>query len=221
MLACAVAIGAVAGLLGPRAGRYGAPRAAAVVLVAAGMQLASLHVPAPAHGPVLAGSIALGVSWLVLQRDHLASRLLRVGVALNVAVIALNRGMPVDPDALAAVGRAGTDVTDGFLYKHVPMTGDTMLPWLGDRIPVPVQRNVISPGDVLMAIAICLWVADGFASWRYSRRSAGAVHGEHRGGPCRELVRGDELANLGEDGVGRLAPREPAVDLDGQVGSGR
>ena len=188
MLFVMVLVGVVAGLVRPRRARFGAPRAVAIVLAAAAIQVASVATTGVMHTALLATSVALGALWIALQRRHLASVLLGVGAALNVAVVVANGGMPVDSGALARVGRRDVDVTRGFLYKHVPMTGDTRLSWLGDRIPVPIQRNVISVGDVVMAVAICLWVADGVGSWWNERRSAGPVHGEHGCGPGREVV---------------------------------
>ena len=188
MLVVMVLVGVVAGLVRPRPARLGAPRAVLVVFAAAAIQIASVATAGVVHAALLATSIMLGALWIALQRRHVASVLLAIGVALNVAVVAANGGMPVDSGALARVGRRDVDVTRGFLYKHVPMTDDTRLSWLGDRIPVPVQRNVISVGDVLMAVAICLWVADGVGSWWYDRRSAGPVNREHGGGPGREVV---------------------------------
>ena len=188
MLVVTVLLGVVAGLARPRRARFGAPRAVAIVLAAAVIQVVSAATTGVAHTALLATSVVLGVLWIALQRRHLASVLLGIGVGLNVAVVAANGGMPVDSWALARVGRRDTDVTRDFLYKHVPMTGDTRLSWLADRIPVPIQRNVISAGDVLMAVAICLWVADGVGSWWNERRSAGPVHREHGRGPGREVV---------------------------------
>lgn len=188
MLVVMVLVGVVIGLVRPRRSRFGAPRAVAVVFVAAALQVVSVATSGILHAALLVVSLTLGALWLALQRRHVASVLLGIGVALNVAVVVANGGMPVDPDALARVGRRDVDVTRGFLYKHVPMTEDTRLSWLGDRIPIPIQRNVISVGDVLMAVAICLWVADGVGSWRNDRRSAGAVHREHGSGPGCEVV---------------------------------
>jgi len=183
-----VLVGVVAGLVRPRRTRFGTPRAVVVVFAAAVAQIVSIATTGVMHTALLATSVVLGLLWIALQRRHLASVLLGVGAALNVAVVAANGGMPVDSGALARVGRRDVDVTRGFLYKHVPMTSDTRLSWLGDRIPVPIQRNVISVGDVLMAVAICLWVADGVGSWWNDRRSAGPVHREHGRGPGREVV---------------------------------
>lgn len=188
MLFVMVLVGVVAGLVRPRRARFGTPRAVAIVFAAAAIQVASVATTGVMHTALLATSVVLGALWIALQRRHLASVLLGVGAALNVAVVVANGGMPVDSGALARVGRRDVDVTRGFLYKHVPMTSDTRLSWLGDRIPVPIQRNVISLGDVLMAVAICLWVADSVGSWWNERRSAGPVHREHGGGPGREVV---------------------------------
>ena len=188
MLFVMVLVGVVAGLVRPRRTRFGTPRAVVVVFAAAVAQIVSIATTGVMHTALLATSVVLGLLWIALQRRHLASVLLGVGAALNVAVVTANGGMPVDSGALARVGRRDVDVTRGFLYKHVPMTSDTRLSWLGDRIPVPIQRNVISVGDVLMAVAICLWVADGVGSWWNDRRSAGPVHREHGRGPGREVV---------------------------------
>jgi Family of unknown function (DUF5317) len=187
VLVVMVLVGVVAGLVRPRRARYGPPRAVAVVFAAAAIQVVSVTTNGVVHAALLVTSIVLGAVWIALQRRHLASVLLGIGVSLNLAVVAANGGMPVDSGALASVGRGDVDVTRGFLYKHVPMTGNTRLSWLGDRIPVPIQRNVISVGDVLMAIAICLWVADSVGSWN-ERRSAGPVHREHGRGPGSEVV---------------------------------
>ncbi len=183
-----VLVGVVAGLARPRRARFGPPRAVAVVFVAAVTQVTSVATAGVVHAALLATSVVLGAVWIALQRRHIASVLLGIGVGLNVAVVAANGGMPVDSGALARVGRRDVDVTRGFLYKHVPMTRETRLSWFGDRIPLPIQRNVISVGDVLMAVAICLWVADGVGSWWNERRLAGPVHREHGRGPGREVV---------------------------------
>ena len=188
MLVVMVLVGVVAGLVRPRRARFGAPRAVAVVFAAAALQVASVAASGLLHATLLVTSLVLGAVWIALQRRHVASALLGIGVGLNVAVVAANGGMPVDSAALERVGRRDVDVSRGFLYKHVPMNGDTRLSWLGDRIPVPIQRNVVSVGDVLMAVAICLWVADGVGAWWNDRRSAGPVHREHGRGPGREVV---------------------------------
>jgi hypothetical protein len=188
LLVAAVALGVVLGFEWRGPGRYGRPRAVALVLAAAAMQVGSQVFSDWPHTAALGHSLVLGVLWLAVQRRHVASALLSAGALLNLVVIAANGGMPVDRAALEAVGRPSVDITAGFLYKHIPMDGGTRLSWLGDRIPVPVQRNVISIGDVLMALAIVLWVADSVRAWRMARRSPCAVDGEHRRSPCGDVV---------------------------------
>lgn len=214
MLMVTVAVGVMVGLVRPHRARYGPPRAVVVVLAAAVSQVVSASVTGSLHAVLLVASVLLGLLWLGLQRRHLASGLVRVGACLNVVVVAANGGMPVDSGALEAVDRGGVDVSQGFLYKHVAMTGDTRLAWLGDLIPVPFQRNVVSVGDVLMAAAICLWVASEVGFWRGARPLAGPVHGEHGRGPRGRVVRG-EGPDVGEDRVGRCTARDPAVHLQG------
>jgi len=180
------------------------------------------------HGGLLIASVATAVAWLLLQRRHIASALLSVGAALNLVVIAVNGGMPVDDGALAAVGRRGTDVTNGFLYKHVALTAGTKLAFLADRIPIPVQRNVISIGDVVMAVAIGVWISDAVggrfaprrATCRATRQSTCAVHGQHRGRTRRKRIGPREGAQSNEDGVGGLASSQPSMDFNGEIGSG-
>jgi hypothetical protein len=184
----AVLIGVTGGLTIRSRSRFGSPRAVALILGAAGLQLLGGRAPEGARPAVVAVSLALACAWLLCQRRHAASVLLAVGAAANTAVIAANGGMPVDSSALASVGRANLDVSNGFLYKHIPLDIGTRLAFLADRIPIPLERNVISIGDAVMAAGIALWVADAVAGWRAARRSSPAVHGEHgRGAEARLL----------------------------------
>jgi hypothetical protein len=83
------------------------------------------------------------------------------GVAVNLAAIALNAGMPVRPDALVAAGlaepgRAG-DVR--LAAKHHLERPSDRLPLLGDIIPVQPLGEVVSFGDVVMAVGAANVVA--------------------------------------------------------------
>lgn len=191
MLTAALLLGVVLGLLCPRAARYGSPRAPLVIIGAAALHVASVPVTGRAETALLVASVAIGLVWIALQPRHLASVLLAAGVVLNIVVVLANGGMPVDPAALSAVGRELGDVTGSFFGKHVLMDDRTRFAWLGDRIPVPVQRNVVSIGDVVMAVAIVLWLADSVGGARHERRSTSAVNGEHRRAASRELADGD------------------------------
>jgi len=79
---------------------------------------------------------ALPGAWLVV-----------IGSLLNALVTLVNSGMPVDPVALAASGKAAP--ADGL---HVLLRSDTLLPFLADVLLAPVVNNIYSVGDVLLAI---------------------------------------------------------------------
>lgn len=191
MLIVTLLVGVLIGLLLPRPARFAAPRRTPVIVVAALLHVASIPFDGRLGTGLLTVSIATGLVWLALQPRHLPTVLLGLGVAMNLLVVVANGGMPVDPAALSSVGRDIGDVTGSFFGKHIVMDDDTRFAWLADRIPIPVQRNVVSAGDVVMAAAIALWLGDLVGGLRYGRRSAGSVDGEHRGSPSRELADGD------------------------------
>lgn len=72
--------------------------------------------------------------------------LVAVGGALNLAVVLLNHGMPVDPAAAVA---AGASVPTDAL--HVVLNDTTQLAALADIIPVALARAVYSIGDLCIA----------------------------------------------------------------------
>lgn len=191
VLSASIVVGVLSGLVRPRTSRYGAPRATLVIVGAAALHLASVPARGTLEVALLIASISVGLVWLALQQRHLPTLLLVIGVLANLVVVVANRGMPVDPAALSSVGREISDVTGSFFGKHVVMDDTTRFAWLGDRIPVPIQRNVVSVGDVVMAIAIVLWIADLVGGARHERRSAGAVDRDHRSSSRRELADGD------------------------------
>ena len=74
------------------------------------------------------------------------------GMLLNAIVISANGAMPVSSRSAELAGHEGPIRDAGF--KHEIMGPDTLLPWLGDVIPIPVLQTVISVGDVLLALGI-------------------------------------------------------------------
>jgi hypothetical protein len=93
--------------------------------------------------------IAFG-SILVVAAVNLAlpgMAFIAAGAAMNLLVVTLNGGMPVDQAAVAAAGaRMPTD------RLHVVLTDATILPLLADRIPMSIFVNVYSVGDVALAL---------------------------------------------------------------------
>jgi len=101
----------------------------------------------------------ISVAWI--NRRQTGMPTLGVGLALNFAVIALNGGMPVFPEAVAAVSGAAASIPAGD-FAHVLGTVATRLPWLGDVIPLAGPdwlRSVPSAGDLLLYIGVVGFIA--------------------------------------------------------------
>jgi hypothetical protein len=86
--------------------------------------------------------------------------LLRPGVALlalgfgsNALVVALNGAMPVSLSTLTRAGLDGSPAQVAADPRHEVSGAHTVLPWLGDVVPVALPRlgQAVSPGDVLIA----------------------------------------------------------------------
>lgn len=73
--------------------------------------------------------------------------LVALGGSLNLIVVLLNHGMPVDPGAVAMVS---AQIPRDAL--HVALDAGTRLSFLADIIPVGVVRSVYSVGDVAIAV---------------------------------------------------------------------
>ncbi|MFN2490265.1 MAG: DUF5317 domain-containing protein [Actinomycetota bacterium] len=73
-----------------------------------------------------------------------------IGIALNLLVIVANGAMPVSPDAARSAGIERSP--EGL--EHEVIGDGTLLPWLGDVIPLPHLREVWSFGDLFLAVGI-------------------------------------------------------------------
>jgi hypothetical protein len=109
------------------------------------------QVPARVAVPLLLVSYALLMVVILLNRRLPASSAIALGLALNVAVIGANAGMPVSPDAIRAAG--GSAAPPGVRLdakRHVMEEGD-VIAILGDVIPIPPPiAVVVSVGDLLL-----------------------------------------------------------------------
>ncbi len=140
--------------------RAGVPLYAALLIqLGVGFVVPSLRFPA------IALSYALVALWLGVnarrQRRPVGWGIgvLALGWLMNVLPILLNQGMPVSGHALERVGAPATlSVSEGHFFKHVPAGSDTALAVLGDVIPVPALRSVISVGDIAMVLGLVLLV---------------------------------------------------------------
>jgi Family of unknown function (DUF5317) len=97
--------------------------------------------------------------------------LLGLGLALNVVVIAANDAMPVSPGAAETAGLSAP-TTESASLKHERLNDDTRLPWLADVIPVPRLKEILSIGDIVLAL--------GMAHLVYAGMRTGVVQGEGR-----------------------------------------
>jgi len=97
---------------------------------------------------------------VAVNRRAPGAALMAVGLALNLAVVAFNGGMPVSRAAIRAVGGAGDRtvvVEDG--AKHHAMTESDVLRPLADVIPVPRPIGIVfSIGDVLLYAGIAVFL---------------------------------------------------------------
>jgi len=108
-----------------------------------------------AVGVVLASNLLL-VVFLVLNRGLPGIGLMATGLLLNVVVIGANRAMPVSATAVELAGVASSPTQASF--EHELMSPSTVLPWLGDIIPLPRLGEVLSLGDLLLVGGIAVLV---------------------------------------------------------------
>jgi hypothetical protein len=149
MLASGAILGVVAGLA---IGRSWRPLATVQIrwfpLLIAGLlaRAAAPLVPTAAFPLYVLALAATAISAAVNIRLTGAA-LVAFGGALNLAVVLLNHGMPVDAGAVAAA--AASMPTDAL---HVMLTNATLLTPLADIIPVSIAHAVYSIGDVWIAL---------------------------------------------------------------------
>ena len=88
-----------------------------------------------------------------------------IGIFLNALVIFLNGGrMPTIPENLknTSFWQSADLITQGDALKNsAKMTGETLLPWLGDIFYLPPWlplSNVFSIGDIFIAVGVCIYI---------------------------------------------------------------
>ena len=112
---------------------------------------------------------ALVVVFLLVNLKLPGASLAAIGLLLNIVVIGANGAMPVSPRAAEMAGRTLTD--DDFGLKHELLTDDTLVPWLGDVIPLPKLKFLFSLGDIVLALGIARLVYE---------RATSNLGGRHR-----------------------------------------
>lgn len=133
---------------------------------------------------------ALVLSWVVVSAGLLVLcalnwrivgvRLLAVGIALNIVVVALNTGMPVGGPLAARFGMvpsAESIANRGAFYR--PVDSGTIAPLLGDVMPIPAPqplRSLVSIGDVLMFLAVGVLIEGTIRRARYRPKHSVGSH---------------------------------------------
>ncbi len=97
---------------------------------------------------LLVVSLAAVLAFVIANWFRAGMALVAAGFVLNAIVILGNGGMPVSAHAIESLG--GDLTSDDIAGKHQIADADTALSWLGDVIPVPGLRLIVSLGDVLL-----------------------------------------------------------------------
>ncbi len=149
MLASGALLGVVAGLA---IGRSWRPLAAVQIrwfpLLIAGLLARGIAPLVPSIAfPLYVFALAATAVSAAANVRLAGAALVAFGGALNLAVVLLNHGMPVDAGALAAA--SASMPTDAL---HVVVTGATLLTALADVIPMSIAHAVYSVGDLCIAL---------------------------------------------------------------------
>jgi hypothetical protein len=133
---------------------------------AAGCQLIGSLVGGVIYPICLVGSAVCTGLFLRLNLLRPGVALLALGFGSNALVVALNGAMPV---SLSTLARAGVDASAAQLAadpRHEVSGAHTLLPWLGDVVPVALPRlgQAVSPGDVLIAAGAGLLLYAGMGA---------------------------------------------------------
>ena len=119
------------------------------------------------------------LAFLILNRSLPGVILIAAGLLLNTCVITANQAMPVSAAAARRAGLEEPTEVRGDL-KHELLDDDTKIGFLGDVIPVPVLQEVLSIGDIVLALGVARLVyvqTTGSTSTRRRSTKTGAASG--------------------------------------------
>ena len=174
VMVAAVAVGLAAG--GPLGVDQAAPgRSVVAAEPVRGWPLLLLAVLAQAGGALfgVAGyraglllSAVLAGAFLARNRRLAGVALVTLGLLLNALVVTANAAMPVSRYAAARAGVDFAAAVPAGDARHEPAGRGTRLAALGDVVPLalPPHREVVSPGDCLLAAGLALLVLRGVRS---------------------------------------------------------
>lgn len=167
LIAFAIVAGTVIGLIsGGRLANLTQPtfRGSQLLVAGVGLQVLSEVIDAAAV-PLILASYGLLLLFAGANAHHVGMLVVLTGLACNFVVIAANGGMPVRSEAIVAAGGVDAEEVQGLEFdnKHHLERPDDRLMTLGDIFPVPVPgfRQVVSFGDLVMAVGM----ADVIVHW--------------------------------------------------------
>ncbi|HLB61830.1 MAG TPA: DUF5317 family protein [Actinomycetota bacterium] len=134
----------------------------AIALAGVGLQFVPVE-GTPGYLALLA-SFACLITFAVANARQPGFVLIYVGLALNLAVIAIDQGMPVTRDALVISGQRETlaELRKEAGSKHHLATDRDSLLFLADVIPVPPPvAQAISVGDIAAHLGVAWFVMRG------------------------------------------------------------
>lgn len=180
-IAVAIVVGVLVGLV--RGGRFGNLGDAAFrmwpLLVLGVVVQGAAAFTGEGAVPVILVSYALLLAFCAVNLTHAGMGVVLVGIALNLVVIGVNGGMPVRQEAIVAAGIVEHhEVKDlEFGEKRHLETSRDRITFLGDIVPVPVAREVLSFGDLVMSVGVAAVLANllrvrQWQSWEGSAPSA-------------------------------------------------
>jgi hypothetical protein len=150
----------------------------AVVAQAAGGVAAWAADSSAAYAVGLTAS-ALAALGFCLRNLHVRGvPLVTLGLLLNATVVLANGAMPVSTAAASRAGTSTASIAAGTDPRHVLAGDATTLRALGDIVPVPLplQPEVASPGDVLVAAGLAELLCLGMRRRRVRRPGTPLKH---------------------------------------------
>lgn len=173
-LVVALAAGVVLGLLaGGRPRHLATKRFRWWLLLPAGLALQSVVTIEGAPWPFALLLVSYGylLVFALANLHHRGMGVVLVGIALNATVIAANGGMPVRPAAIRAASTSHEVPATIDDVKHKLEDGGERLMVLADIIPVRPLRQVLSFGDLVLAVGVADVVVHLMRPLRRSARS--------------------------------------------------
>lgn len=132
-----------------------------LVVVGFGLQLAADRIDIAWLGTAAVLGGAAGLLIFAALNPHLVGiGVVAIGVSANALVIGVDNGMPVRTSAVVAAHLAtpAEEPLLGYGHRHHRETSGDHLTPLADIIPIPEFREVVSVGDLILAVGVAATV---------------------------------------------------------------